>query len=1016
MTDGAAQGALALLRKELRQARADQGWSIDRLLARTAAQGVPLGRTTVSQALNDGHPRPSSRTVAALARALGVDPAPLHALWERASPRAAPAPAPGPPRAPGAADTGPALLEVHEAPLPGTDPGTLPFLTPYLLRPHDEELRHALAPALAEERSVLLLATGGSSTGKTRALYEALCALAPGRPLLRPHDHVGLLNLLHAGEAGPGQVLWLDEAQRFLHGGPVAEEAAELLRRLLLDRPGVVAAGTLWTEPYQGLVARPDTVADPHGRVRALLTSPATRKVAVPGRLTDAERERWRRLAADSGDPRMSDSLHAGARDGRVVQHLSGGPELYEAFRAGPGAHFSVAEHALVSTALAARGLRHYAPVPGPLLAQAADAVLDARHRSADPDWAAAALRSLTRGVRPDGRRTDIRSTLTALVAVRAAAGEEPAYEPADYLEQALRAEKALPAPTPALWRAVEEHTTDPHMLFAAAQEARWLDHRKQAVLLMRRAIAAGHPHVLQSLMLALPRDSWQGEEVLLWVADHAGLTRHDGIRLFLWSLHDPAWPEAGARIARRAVAQADVTDPDEVAALLSELGQIGQQGLLLARDPVTHLRLPEAPLAARLLHLLSSRGHVADAVRLADRLLPGADLTRPDLTAELLVALRAAGGREADVAAVAREAARHVDPGDTESALAVLDELVEAGEDDAARLFAGRLAESADVADAESVGYVLDGLRACGGMPGAAVRIAERAVERCDLSVPEDVAFLLDGLRAHAVGPALTRPFVREAVGEGDVGDVTGVMLLLWSLRELGETAQAARLLDRAVRESVGLSDPEYAACFLQELAAHGLARVVPQVAERAVEEAAVDRVGVGFLLRELRATDRPELLARLAARCADSSEPRVAGQLRQVGQDACARRVIDRALDRTDLRSPHAPARLVAGLAAEGELDAARRLARAALDADAPSPDLVAALRKAGLPQEAALLERRLADRPPPTPARPGPTSYGLETDGTSAAPWRWSDLPPVDEDWCARARAASRETRWL
>ncbi|MWA11943.1 hypothetical protein [Streptomyces sp. BA2] len=1029
---GAAESALARLRKELRHRRDCAGRTVDQLIARAAANGVRLGRTTVSQAFNDGHQAPTWRTVHALARAMGAESAGLarlRELWEQASPReregaSLPQPradvSPAPPREPATADVDPALLEVHEAVLPGPAPGGLPFLTPYLSRRHDDELRRCLEPAFAGERSVLALATGGSSTGKTRSLYEALRTLAPGRPLLRPRNHVGLLELLRARELGPGPVLWLDEAQRFFHGGPGAEEAADLLRLLLLARPGVVAVGTMWTEPYQELLARPGTVADPHSRVRALLESPATRRVAVPDRLSGPDRVRWRELADSSGDQRMADSLNAGARDGLVVQHLSGGPELREAYRAGPGAHFSHVEHALISTALAARGLRHYAPVPGALLAQAADAALDARHRPADPHWADVALRSLTSGARPDGRRTDIRSTLTALVAVRATAGGEAAYEPADYLEQALRAEGALPEPTPALWRALEEHTTDAHLLFAAAHEAHWRNFRKQEVRLLRRAIAAGHPHVLQSLMFALPRETWRGEDVMGWIADHAGLVSRDSTRLFLWSLHG-SWPEAEARIVRRAVERVDITDPRDVTALLSDLEQIGHEGVLLARDPVARMRLPEPPLAARLLYRLRFRGHTDAAVRLADRLLPGADLTCAGLAAELLGALRAAGDRGADLAAVAHEAARRVDVSDQDSALVVLERLDEAGEPAAARLLAGRIVAAADVSDAESVGCVLEELRAYEGMTEPARHLAERAVGNVDLSVLEDVAFMLDGLRATGAAGALAEPFVAEAVRDGEAGQLPGVVLLLWSLKELGETEAAARLADRALEEGTELTDPEHAVYFLGELAALGRGGAVPEIAERAVAEVDAGDTGVGFLLRELRDMGRHDLVERLARRCVErGGDLRLVRRLREVGQDAWAERVIDGLIARDSSRGPYELALLLGDLVKAEERTAAARLARdtvpeVAVSSAEGTNALLQALRAAGLPEAATLLEARAA-RHPAAPAWSPRLPYGLETDGSPAEPWAWGELPEIDEAWCRRARAVSRRTRWL
>ncbi|CAL9421856.1 helix-turn-helix domain-containing protein [Nocardiopsis dassonvillei] len=180
-----------------------------RLSKSQLAARATLSRTTVTAALNSTGAIPSKETVAFLARALGLDSAPLLALRERAAGakpvsgrRAEPGPAPGrgvthtvqgdshprPRHAPVADDAAlvdhltPGQLQVHAAVLPAPGPGGYPFLTPYLPRAHDSRLYESLRPALDRETSVLVMLTGSSSTGKTRALYEALHALAPAAP------------------------------------------------------------------------------------------------------------------------------------------------------------------------------------------------------------------------------------------------------------------------------------------------------------------------------------------------------------------------------------------------------------------------------------------------------------------------------------------------------------------------------------------------------------------------------------------------------------------------------------------------------------------------------------------------------------------------------------------------------------------------------------------------------------------------------------------------------------------
>jgi len=59
---------------------------------------------------------------------------------------------------------------------------TIEPLTVYVERAHDRKLRERLHRARAGD-AVLVLLVGGSCTGKTRALYEAVCACLPEWPM-----------------------------------------------------------------------------------------------------------------------------------------------------------------------------------------------------------------------------------------------------------------------------------------------------------------------------------------------------------------------------------------------------------------------------------------------------------------------------------------------------------------------------------------------------------------------------------------------------------------------------------------------------------------------------------------------------------------------------------------------------------------------------------------------------------------------------------------------------------------
>ena len=77
--------------------------------------------------------------------------------------------------------TDPFVLEVHRPVQPEDAPPGLPVLPPYVPREHDQVLGQVVRAA-AEGRSGIAVLVGGSSTGKTRACWEALALLRDQDP------------------------------------------------------------------------------------------------------------------------------------------------------------------------------------------------------------------------------------------------------------------------------------------------------------------------------------------------------------------------------------------------------------------------------------------------------------------------------------------------------------------------------------------------------------------------------------------------------------------------------------------------------------------------------------------------------------------------------------------------------------------------------------------------------------------------------------------------------------------
>ena len=113
-------------------------------------------------------------------------------------------------------DWGAQRLGVHRAIVADAVPGqAVPELTVYVQRKHDAQLRELLS---APAGPGMLVLVGGSSTGKTRAAFEAVRQCLADWSLLRPLDAADLLDQLRGGAVGPQMVLWLNETQIFLRG------------------------------------------------------------------------------------------------------------------------------------------------------------------------------------------------------------------------------------------------------------------------------------------------------------------------------------------------------------------------------------------------------------------------------------------------------------------------------------------------------------------------------------------------------------------------------------------------------------------------------------------------------------------------------------------------------------------------------------------------------------------------------------------------------------------------------
>ena len=272
----------------------------------------------------------------------------------------------------------PFALEVHRpVELDVRRPG-LPVLPVYVPREHDTALAKVMTAAAAGMGGIAVL-VGGSSTGKTRACWQALELLRGLEPVWRlwhPIDPQQALAQLPG--AGPRTVVWLNEAQRYLDtSGDAGERVAAGLRTLLRDRARgpVLVLATLWPEFWHGLTTRPPGGGDPHAQARELLDG---HNIPVPSAFTG---EQLRGLE-ETGDPRLAQAA-TGSRDGQVIQYLAGAPDLLDRYHNAPPA-----ARALINAAMDTRRLDIGPALPRAFLASAAPGYMtDTEWNLLPGDW-----------------------------------------------------------------------------------------------------------------------------------------------------------------------------------------------------------------------------------------------------------------------------------------------------------------------------------------------------------------------------------------------------------------------------------------------------------------------------------------------------------------------------------------------------------------------------------------------------------------------------------------------------
>ena len=691
----------------------------------------------------------------------------------------------------------PVALGVHRAIGGDALPG-------YVRRKHDDVLREVMNPAVTSSRVVVL--RGGSSTGKTRAAYEAVSECLPDWLVDNPRTAAILAERLRQGLA-PRTVVWLDDLSHFV--APDTEVLAELNDALTrTDR--VVVIATVWPAHW-GAYTRygppPPGKADSFLGLSPLLKwlpelSATTGDfdpglggvIDVPDRFTKADLQRARRQRDRAVASAITAAKAAGAA-GMVTQYLAGVPDLEEHYM-GPGAE--PYGRAVITAAMDAVRFGHAGPFPAALLRQAVLGYLDDSQRTLEQDhWWQASLDYATRV---------LRGTVAALTPVPPATGTGiDGYRLADYLDQLGRRMRQTSLGPASLWEALATHTSQSEDLSRIAQTAYNRGLYRYAAILWRRAILAGGISAVQDLLKLLAQVDPQGVRLAAhWAASNVPVDKPYTTVRVLTALGKARQQTAVSALGTRAAQQVALSDADALARLLDELDSTSQNDAITTIvDKIANLGPGTMPISPALVSQLNAAGRQDIIAALAERFASSADLSDPGSVTLALHMARECGVQEGHIREIVlgRRPADHVALDDVSAVAKLVNALHEADAEQAATVLAHRAAEQAALDAPSDVTALLRVLNRAGQHEAAGLLLARHPDEKVALDAVRPITSLYDLLREMGqpdTATALARRFATEA----PLDDSRGLHYLFESLIAAGDQELASMLAKRAVKQ----------------------------------------------------------------------------------------------------------------------------------------------------------------------------------------------------------------------
>ncbi|WP_433754625.1 hypothetical protein [Nocardia sp. CA-135398] len=451
-------------------------------------------------------------------------------------------------------------------------------LTLYVRRQHDDDLARVVRTCVDRGASAIVVLVGGSSTGKTRACWEAVRGLETPWRLWYPTPSALARDI---GNVGPNTVIWLDDNQDHF-----TEHMCERLTELLADptRSPVLVIGTLWRKKWRTLTADPPGEGPAEfPNARALLSGHG---IEVPGTFTPLHEADL--TAAAHRDPRLAYALDALADVPRkqLIQFLAGVPVLIDRFR-----HGTAPETALIEAAMDARRLGVGPEIPVDFLVEAACGYFsEVDWHSVAPDWFHTALVDVSLPARgflgPLSRNKP--QTLSSIV--------PETYSLAPYLEQLGSIERAAALPPPEFWNAALVHLGQGEALALLGSSADQLGHSRWAAESYKQAVRIGSDRGAYLLLATIADiDPDHIRATAEWLTAHCNSTDPYEIYNLAAALQSHGLDDLAHPIYARAAEHMSFDRPDVAAVLAERIHELGVRevtSVLLARHPGHHMSL----------------------------------------------------------------------------------------------------------------------------------------------------------------------------------------------------------------------------------------------------------------------------------------------------------------------------------------------------------------------------------------------------------------------------------------